>query len=233
MIIFISYTLHFPKKCNKIALIIVFYYRKENMEQEKLSQIVAQARKGSEQAYRELVEAFGTALLGYFYRNTGSRSEADDLVQDTFLRLVRGLKNYRENERFEVWLYRLARNLLVDYWRKRKMINAGDVCHDENEEWIFDSPANRDIREPADQLAEKEIGDELQKMLMKLSVDQRETILMRYFSELSFEEIAAASGVPLGTALARVHRGLKLLKQLMGNEVEGNIGSDGRGAYLK
>jgi RNA polymerase sigma-70 factor (ECF subfamily) len=198
------------------------------MEQTKISTIVAAARNGSDEAYRALLEAYGSGLVGYFYRNTGSRNEADDLVQETFLHLVRGLRNYKEEERFEVWLYRLARNLLVDYWRKHKMVHAVDVGKDDSEEWMPELPANRDIREPSDMLMEKEMGDELQKALMKLSSDQRETILMRYFSELSFEEIAEMSGVPLGTALARVHRGLKTLKRLMGNEVEAGIAEEGQ-----
>jgi RNA polymerase sigma-70 factor (ECF subfamily) len=189
-----------------------------NMEQSSVSEMVAAARKGSEEAYELLVTAYGPKLMGYFYRNTGSRSEAEDLLQETFLRLVRGLKKYKEKERFDVWLFRLSHNLLIDYWRKRKMIRAGDVSGDDGENWLMESRLGDSADDPVAVLAAIEAKDELQAGLARLSPEQRETILLRYFSGLSFEEIAKTGGVPLGTALARVHRGLKQLKQLMANE---------------
>jgi len=194
------------------------------MDGTEIQQIVAAARKGSEEAYGNLIGVFGPGLLGYFYRNTGSRSEAEDLLQETFLRLVRGLGKYREKDRFEVWLFRLARNLLIDYWRKRKLIRAGDLGGDDGDGWLIETQAGGD--DPVEALAGMEARDELQAALARLSPEQRETILMRYFSGLSFEEIARTSDVPLGTALARVHRGLKQLKQLMVKKEEARKGGE-------
>ena len=84
------------------------------MDNKRIAEIVASARSGSEQAYRQLVEAYGANLMRYFYRNTGHQAEAEDLLQEVFLRLVRSLKNYKENERFEVWIYRLESKILID-----------------------------------------------------------------------------------------------------------------------
>ncbi len=192
----------------------------ERMNDVALQSVVAEAGKGSEAAYRELVGRFGSRLLGYFYRNTGNRTEAEDLVGECFLRLVKGLRKYKEKERFEVWLYRLAHNLMIDYWRKKKMVDAGEMIEGGGELCGIGSGRGRSQDDPVVSAMDKESQDELQKAVMKLSPEQRETILMRYFSGLAFEEIAELSGVPLGTALARAHRGLKRLKELLAEQPE-------------
>ena len=204
----------------------VFLCRMVRMEKTSVSQMVSQARKGSESAYEAIFAAFGSKLLGYFYRNTGNLSEAEDLLQETFLRVVRSLKRYKEKERFEVWLFKLAHNLLIDYWRKRKMIRLSDMVSEDSEDdnWLLDSKATEVVDDPASILDQAITNDELQRAIEKLSLGQREMVLMRYFSGLSFEEIAQTNGVPIGTALARVHRGLKQLKRMIGKQEGVNHG---------
>lgn len=176
----------------------------------ELREVVAAARSGSEAAYQALVGRFGSGLLGYFYRGTGNRNDAEDLVQEAFVRLVKGLKTYKEKERFEVWLYRLAHHLLIDFWRRRKMVST-------DEEWLLDR--EEIVTDPLTRSANRETADELQKALAQLSPEQREVLLMRYFSGLSFDEIAKVNGTPLGTALARAHRGLAKLRELLSEKV--------------
>ncbi|MFA5866260.1 MAG: RNA polymerase sigma factor [Phycisphaerae bacterium] len=171
-----------------------------------MPEIVLAAREGSEQAYQYLVSSLGPGLLGYFYRNTGNRAEAEDLLQEIFLRVVRGLPKYKEQERFEIWVYRMARHLLIDYWRKRKIRYSGD-------EWMLEQEIVGDALSRA---VACETGDELQKAIGKLSPEQREVILMRYFSDLSFDEISKINGSPMGTVLARAHRGLGKLREILG-----------------
>ena len=72
------------------------------MEQQRVQDIVLLARNGSQEAYKELIERFGSSLLGYFYRNTGELDDAEDLVQDVFMRVVKGLKRYNEQEKFAI-----------------------------------------------------------------------------------------------------------------------------------
>jgi RNA polymerase sigma-70 factor, ECF subfamily len=175
------------------------------MDNLTIAQIVESARQGSERAYEELVNRFGPAILGYFLRNTGNRADAEDLVGEVFLRLVKGLPNYKEQERFEIWFYRMAHHLLVDYWRKRKIPYQAD-------QWQLENETTDDL--PA-RIESKENEDELQRALAKLPAEQREVILMRYFSGLSFQEISKINGTPIGTALARAHRGLGKLKELL------------------
>jgi len=175
------------------------------MDSVEVQNIVSAARQGSQEAYQSLVGRFAPGLMGYFYRNTGSRSEAEDLLQDVFLRLVKALPAYREKERFEIWLYRMAQHLLIDYWRKKKVKLTP-------EDWMLEEEVRQD---PLERSVAKERDDELQQALSQLSPQQREVITMRYFSDLTFEEISKINGTPMGTALARAHRGLSKLRELL------------------
>ncbi len=176
------------------------------MENTELRELVSAARNGSEQAYQGLVCRFAPGLMGYFYRNTGNRTEAEDLLQEVFLRLVKGLPAYQEKERFAVWLYRMAQHLLIDFWRKRKVTLT-------SEDWVLEQDVVE--QDPSARSVARDQEDELQRALKKLSPEQREVITLRYFSGLSFEEISKLNGTPLGTALARAHRGLGKLRELL------------------
>jgi RNA polymerase sigma-70 factor (ECF subfamily) len=197
------------------------------MDNRDLAEIVSAARKGSELAYQEMVSRFGSKLLGYFYRNIGRMSEAEDLVQELFLRVVKGLKKYKEKERFEVWIFQMARHLLIDYWRKKKVLLSSDMPMNEEEDIeTIEMMLETKDESPHDRMVKKEMLDDLQGALERLPAEQREVILMRYFSGLSFEEISKMNNRPIGTILARAHRATVKLKELL------SVGrSDGYGTY--
>ncbi len=184
------------------------------MEQQRIQDIVLLARNGSQEAYKELIERFGSSLLGYFYRNTGKLDDAEDLVQDVFMRVVKGLKRYNEQEKFHLWLFRIAHNLLIDYWRKHRIKLESEI--DDTQSVFSKNVASKDI-DPASALSNRELYDKLQDALDKLPASQKEVLLMRYFSGLSFEEISEINGTPIGTSLARAHRGLEKLKSMLKN----------------
>lgn len=182
------------------------------MESSKVEDMVRLARKGSEQGYRSLVGEYGAPLLGYFLRNTGNRADSEDLVQEVFVRVVKGLKNYREEKRFKVWIFQIAHNLLIDHWRKHKVVPESDISG-ESDGFIAGLTIHTD--DPLETLSGREDSDVLQKALEKLPVVQKEVILMRYFSGLSFDQIAKTNGTPIGTLLARAHRGLEKLRGML------------------
>ncbi len=183
------------------------------MDQRQIQDIVLSAKNGSQQAYRSLVAEFGSSLLGYFYRNTGKIDDAEDLVQEVFVRVVKGLKRYSEQEKFHIWLFRIAHNLLIDYWRKHKMKLESEISNEEQNS--FSQNIASDEIDPVLVLSNRERYDELQQALEKLPANQKEVLLMRYFSGLSFDEISQINGTPIGTSLARAHRGLDKLKSIL------------------
>jgi len=183
-----------------------------------VKELVRRARQGSCDAYDELVSRYAGRLFGYLSRSVGNRADAEELVQDVFVKMVQGLRTYHEREKFEVWLYRIAHNRIVDHWRKRRAGPMSEYVGRGEGSGRADNPADRvpsREKDPQASAASAEAYDQLQHALRQLSREQRETLLLRYFGGIGFSEIAEITHCPIGTALARAHRGLARLKTLL------------------
>ncbi len=186
------------------------------MDKEKLSEIVSRAKAGSPAAYEELLKAYQSRLFGYFFRATGSHHDAEDLLGELILRLVRNLHSYDEKGRFEAWLFRMAANLIRDRIRKRKArpstysLSAGE---DDGRAIGDELPAAQPDVDST--VLSEELSVELHEALEKLDEVTREMILLRHFGEMSFKEISSTFRCPLGTSLAKIHRGIKSLRRIM------------------
>ena len=191
------------------------------LEPEQLASVIERAQRLDPDAFDVLVDAYGHRLFGFLYRLTGSREDAEDLVQEVFLRVVRMLPDYTHRGRFEAWLFRIAANLGRD--RIRRVRRAPTIIS------IFRGRDNRDDSDlggdwdgpdesgttPDGPLVHREQVDRLQEALSRLPAPEREVIMLRHYSALSFGEIAEVMATPLGTALARAHRGLAKLRRAM------------------
>ncbi len=188
------------------------------MDDKALSQAIRGAQGGDSAAYERIVEQYAGRIFGFLLRMTGSRHDAEDLLQEVFVRLVRTLGAYKHEGRFEAWLFRIAANLARDRVRRAKrapkQVGQG-FAEDASGAEVLDRIEGP--IEPADTaMVRDEENDALGEALTKLSDSERETIMLRHFSQMSFKEIAKATGVPLGTALARAHRGLAHLRKMLG-----------------
>lgn len=189
------------------------------MEPERLREQIASAQTGQAGGLEALLEAYGSRLYGYFLRTTGNHHDAEDLLGEMSLRLVRSLKSYDERGRFEPWLFRLAANLLRDRIRRVKASPTPTSLSLED-----DSGASLADKVPGqaeavdDGLMAAEVGERLAAAMDKLDPATRQVIVLRHFGELSFKEIAELCQCPIGTVLARVHRGLKALRRWMGDD---------------
>jgi RNA polymerase sigma-70 factor (ECF subfamily) len=185
-----------------------------------VTNLIRRAREGDPTAYDLLVDRYADRLFGYLYRLIGSRTDAEDLLQELFVRVVRMLPHYRHHGAFDGWLFRIATNLARDHVRRVRRTPAtlslsakhhpGDRGRNGFERWT-------DLTDPAPEsrLERQEDVDALQWALAALPAAEREVVMLRHFSELSFAQIAEAMGTPLGTALARAHRGLGKLRKMM------------------
>jgi len=189
------------------------------MDQRQLRQTIAAAKTGDPEAYKELLEAYGSRLYGYFLRATRSHHDAEDLLGELMLRLVRRLKSYDERGRFEPWLFRIAANMVRD--RIRRMRTRPEI--------VSISGTERQARPLSERLPgtgppveaailREEADRKLTEALDRLDETTRQMILLRYLGEMSFKDLAEVFQCPLGTALARVHRGLRILREDMGEE---------------
>ncbi len=188
-------------------------------DQQALTQVIKDCQKGSSQAYSVLIKEYSSRLYGYFLRTTGSTSDAEDLLQEVFLKLLEHLPTYTHENKFEHWLFRIAANLARD--RGRKQTRRGQIISltgkDLQESGMAETLPAPD-QPPDAALQQSEQNDRLQQALEQLTEADREIIMLRHFSEMSFKEIAQQFDIPIGTALARVHRGLKKLKAIMNDE---------------
>jgi len=189
------------------------------MDAAQLADLIDRAQRQDPAAFETLVGAYSTRLYGFFYRWTGSRHEAEDLLQELFVRLVRMIGEYQHDGRFDGWIFRIATNLVRDRVRKTKnsltRSVGGPAGSDTDEADPMVNLPDGSADQPGGAMQRGEEFDRLQQAMARLPEGEREVILLRHFSQLSFRKIAETMGTPLGTALARAHRGLSRLRELM------------------
>ena len=174
------------------------------VQDDDLTQIIIGCKNGKGECFSQIIDKYASRCYGYFYRLTGNHDLSDELLSELFVKLVEKIGSYKGGA-FESWLFKIAANLFHDYLRskqrrkkmleiRRELVEAGVV-----------KPKRSD----------DEQVDKLQMKLKRLDSDTKELILLRYYSQLSFKEIASMRSEPIGTTLAKTHRGLKKLRQLM------------------
>jgi RNA polymerase sigma-70 factor (ECF subfamily) len=189
------------------------------MESTDLASVIRRAKKREPQAFETLVDLYANRLFGFLYRLTGSRTDAEDLLQEVFVRVVRSLDGYVHNNAFDGWLFRIATNVARDHIRRAQrsptVLSINGEVSDETPAQLGARARHAD-QAPDQQIRVAEQADALQLALHQLPVAEREVIMLRHFSDMSFAAIAEIMGTPLGTALARAHRGLAKLRKIMG-----------------
>ena len=170
-----------------------------------VTQMVELCRKGEPQGFSQLVDSYSSRLFSYFYRLTGNRDDSNELLSGLFLKVVEKIGTCRP-ETFDAWLFKMASNLFTDYIRAKK-----------RHEKMLDQMAKELQTETQPAQTDGYMTDKLTRQLQRLDAETAEIIVMRYYSGLSFEELAKIRKEPIGTCLSKVHRGLKKLRQLMEN----------------
>ena len=173
---------------------------------ENLSRIVAGCQKGDRQSFSQLVDIYTTRCYSYFYRLTGDPDQSSDLLNELFVKLLRNIGSYKGGS-FEAWLFKIASNIFYDHLRQRQ----------KQKKLINDAISQKNQADKGRTRAETKTIDKLQIQLEKLDKETAELIMLRFYSGLSFKELAQMRSEPMGTTLSKVHRGLKKLRQLMEN----------------
>lgn len=169
-----------------------------------LEQIIKGCQAGRAESFNELVDLYSNRLYGYFYRLTGNPELSDDLLSRLFVKLVTKIGSFRAGS-FEGWLFKIASNLFNDHLRAKQ-----------REKKLLEARAKQLDFEPKGHTHyQDQQTDNLHRQLQKLDADTRELITLRFYSQLSFKELSKMRREPIGTTLAKVHRGLKKLRRLM------------------
>lgn len=168
-----------------------------------LARLISGCKSGDAESFSEVVDMYASRFYGYFYRLTGNRETSDDLLSELFVKLVGKIGSFKGGS-FESWLFKIASNIFHDYLRdKQRRRKLFEVRKGELESKVTEKQSG------------SERIDKLQRQLGRLDADTRELIMLRFYSQASFKELAAMRSEPIGTTLSKLHRGLKKLQKLM------------------
>jgi RNA polymerase sigma-70 factor (ECF subfamily) len=171
-------------------------------------QWVEAARGGDKGAFSRLVQAYQRPVYNLTYRMLGSSEEAEDAAQETFLRAYSRLGQYDPQMKFSTWVFSIANHHCIDRLRKRRATHIS----------IDDNPVLENLVEatpqPEHQALEREQGAELQTLISQLDPDYRTPLVLRYWEELSYEEIAQSMGVTVAAVKSRLFRARQQLMAL-------------------
>jgi len=182
-------------------------------------QTIQDALRGDNRAYRRLMDKYHDAIYSFIFRMVHDREQVEDLTQEAFIKAFSSLKNFNEEFAFSTWLYKIATNNCIDHIRKRnlQLYSIDKPVESRDSEYVFELPddsyeADRNVI--ADQRALL-----LRDAIDKLPEKYRRVILMRHTEEKSYEEIARALKLPIGTVKAHIFRARELLYRQLRNKI--------------
>lgn len=177
--------------------------------------LINQAIAGERQAFSELVELYQHKIYQVSYRMMGNRSEAEDVGQETFLRVYANLSRYDQSQKFSTWIYRIATNLCIDRLRKRRMTFSLDqeVAGTEGLDLYSQTPVQQ--KTPEAEVVTLEIQREVQIAMDQLPAKYKSIMILRYIEDLSLQEVSEIVSLPVTTIKTRIHRGRETLKKLL------------------
>lgn len=171
------------------------------------SELVARALLGREDGFEELVRRYQRPIVSYVYRMTGNYEAALDLTQDVFIKVYNSLARYSSEYKFSTWIYRIAHNTAIDHLRRYSVRES--ELETENG---YEKPFASDALTP-EQLSERsERRAEIEEVIWSLPPSYRELILLRHAHDLSYDEIAEVTGLPLGTVKNRIFRAREAMR---------------------
>jgi RNA polymerase sigma-70 factor (ECF subfamily) len=191
------------------------------MDAQAIAVLLSRCQAGDRSAWDTLVDAYWQRLFGYALRATNNAELAQDLVQETFLRIVQRLGRYDDQGKFEAWLFRILVNLVRDHGRSlSRHPTQSTVIEIGGERIELTDELSGKVPPPVAPLHLQEDVDALQIAMRKLPEGDRQILLLRHFADMPFKDIARTLNCPIGTVLARAHRALGKLRGLMEVELE-------------
>jgi len=199
-------------------------------EQASERRLIEACQRGDREAFHELFDAHKDRVWTVAVRFTGDESAARDVTQQVFLKLFTNISGFRHEANFKTWLYRLVANECMDEFRKRRRLSSFDFFRpgssDDRDE-DHGEVDMKDWRQGPDQeesLARLELSGAVLAAVMQLKPKLRMAILLKYYEDLSYEQMAEALGCSMGTVASRLNRGHKALAQRLAH-LRGSLGA--------
>ncbi len=176
-------------------------------------ELIASAVSGRNEGFEELVRRYQKPITGYVFRIVGNYESALDVVQEVFIKLFSSLHRYSSDYKFSTWLYRIAHNAAIDHLR-RNSVNLQSL-ETENADGTYQLQIESSARSPEKDREISEWRTEIGQVIKLLPDAYKQLILLRHANDLSYDEIAEVTGLPLGTVKNRLFRAREMMRQIM------------------
>ena len=175
--------------------------------------LVSDYIKGNERALEVLVLRHKLKIYNFIYSKVFDRDTAEDIFQETFIKVIKTLKRgvYNEEGKFLPWVMRIAHNLVIDFFRKNNRIPT----FDNNEEYDIFQLISDGSPTAERSMIDEQVVEDLQKLIVELPEDQKDVLTMRLYKDMSFKEIAESTGVSINTALGRMRYAIINLRKMI------------------
>jgi RNA polymerase sigma-70 factor, ECF subfamily len=174
-------------------------------------ELVTRAIAGRDDSFEELVRRYQRPLVSYVYRMTGNYESALDLTQEVFIKVYGSLARYRPEYKFSTWIYRIAHNTAIDHLRRHSTREQElEVTTTEGD--TYGKPYASGLPTPEEESVRAERRAEIEDVIQSLPASYRELIVLRHAHDLSYDEIAEVTGLPLGTVKNRIFRAREAMR---------------------
>jgi RNA polymerase sigma-70 factor (ECF subfamily) len=181
--------------------------------------VVRLAQQGREPAFRELVRRYERPVFSLVYRMVRDREVAEDLAQDTFVKVLNHIDRYSPEFKFSSWLFKIANNVAIDHLRRRRLdtvsIDGAPDATSASEVEASTIQLASEQESPLEELASRELGSAIERAIGALRPQYRACIMLRHVEGRSYEEIAATLDLPLGTVKTYIHRARHELRRAL------------------
>ena len=170
--------------------------------------------KGDQKAFGEIVNRYGDSVLGYLIKMTGDKEQAEDLFQETFKRVHEKSHTFKGSE-FKRWLFKIATNVTYDGFRKKQRIESRGIklISNNDQEDLVSTAAADNSSNPSVATVKAEQAEQVRQAVESLPDKQKATLVMAYYQQLSYREVAVALDCSIGTVKTQMYRALKTLAQ--------------------
>lgn len=175
------------------------------------SELIVRALAGREDGFEELVRRYQRPMVSYIYRMTGDYEAALDLTQEVFIKVYNSLARYDSEYKFSTWIYRIAHNAAIDHLRRQNKY-LEELEQQSSDGTIFTRQFASAGLSPEEQSEKAERRVEIETVVQELPSAYRELIILRHANDLSYDEIAEITGLPLGTVKNRIFRAREAMR---------------------
>lgn len=184
------------------------------MEELKDRDLIEQYFKGDKKALEILISRYLNQVYGFTFYLTKNAADADDITQETFVKIWKNLKKYDPTKNFKTWILTIAKNTALDFFKKKKMLTFSDFINNNDDASLLETIPDPEPL-PDEIFLKKDLAIELNKIIEQLPKTDQLIIKLHHQQELTFQEIAEIIGQPLNTVKSRYRRALIKLREMI------------------